>query len=290
MAGHGEIWGTPETVAIYRRRNPEWRGTARELPYGEGAESLGVALRLYPAGHVLGSAQLRFEAEERSLLYTGDFKRRSCRTAVPAAAPPSTLLLIETTFGLPVFRFPPLEELEERLVAACRRAFEEDKTPVLLAYALGKAQEAALALTAHGIPTVLHGAAWKLLPEYEAAGFAFPSSRAYASGPPAPGEAFIAPPSCARTPVVQQIKRRSVLYLSGWAIREASRADFDADVLLPFSDHADFQELLDHVADVGPARVLTLHGYARDFARILQTRGIDASPLSFPRERAGEDA
>lgn len=290
VAGHEEIWGTPETVAIYRRRNPEWRGAARELPYGRGPESLGIALELFPAGHVLGSAQLRFEAEGGSLLYTGDFKRRPSRTAAPAAAPRSTVLLTETTFGLPVFRFPPLEEIEERLGAACRKAFEEEKTPILLAYAFGKAQEATLALTALGIPTVLHGGAWKLLPDYEAAGFSFPLSRPYESGPPTPGEALIAPPSCARTPVVRKIKRRLVVYLSGWAVREASRADFDADVLLPFSDHADFGELLDHVSEVGPEKVLTLHGYARDFARILRERGVEAAPFSSASERGAEDA
>jgi len=288
-AGHGEVWATPETLAVYRRRNPEWRGAPREFPYGAGTESLGVTLKFLPAGHVLGSAQLFFEEQARSLLYTGDLKRRPSRTAAPAAAPHSTLLLTETTFGLPVFRFPPAEEIEKRLVAACRRALEEERTPVLLAYAFGKAQEAALILSGAGVPTVLHGSAWKLLPEYEAAGFSFPLSRPYEDGPARTGEALIVPPNCARTPLVRKIKRRWVLYLSGWAIREASRADFDADALLPLSDHADFQELLDHVSETAPERVLTLHGYARDFARILRARGVDAAPLPAARERAAED-
>jgi hypothetical protein len=177
---------------------------------------------------------------------------------------------------------------EDRLVAACREAFEEEKVPVLLAYGFGKAQEAALALTEAGIPTVLHGGAWKLLPEFEAAGHAFPLSRAYETGPAAPGEALVVPPSCARTPVVRNVKRRRIVYLSGWAIREASRADFDADVLLPMSDHADFSELLRHVADVAPERVVTMHGYARDFARILLSRGVPAEALPSARETVTE--
>jgi DNA ligase-1 len=288
--GHEEVWATPETLAVYRRRNPDWTGAATVLRYGERFERHGTTLELYPAGHVLGSAQVFFEREGRSLLYTGDFNRVSSRTAVPAAAPPAEVLATETTFGLPVFRFPERSVLEDRLVAACRRAFEEKKTPVLLAYAFGKAQEVALALTEIGIPTVLHGAAWKLLPGFEAAGHAFPTSRAYETGRAQPGEALIVPPNCARTPIVRNVKRRRIVYLSGWAAREASRADFDADELVPWSDHADFPALLKHVDDVAPRRVVTMHGYARDFARILATRGVAAEPLPSARERLSEDA
>ena len=290
VAGHGEIWATPETVALYRRRHPEWNGIARALAYGETAEVGPSRLTLFAAGHILGSAQIRFEEGGRSLLYTGDFKRRSRATARRVETPASDVLLTETTFGLPVFRFPRREEIEERLVAECRAALEEGKTPVLLAYALGKSQEAAAILTAAGIPTVLHGAAWKLLPEYAAAGFSFPLSRPYEEGPPGPGEALIVPPSCARTPVVGKIRRRRVIYLSGWALRAASRADFDADVRIPMSDHADFDELLAHVEKVAPETVVTMHGYAGDFARILSNRGVRAVPLAEAAERRSEDA
>ena len=160
---------------------------------------------------------------------------------------------------------------------------------MLLAYALGKAQETAAVLAAAGIPTVLHGAAWKLVPEYEAAGHGLPLSRAYETGPVSGGEVLVAPPSCARTPVVQKLRRRRVFYLSGWAIREAARAETDADVLLPFSDHADFPDLLRHVEETGAARVVATHGYAADFARILAARGIEAEALAESAERAPED-
>jgi DNA ligase 1 len=290
IAGLGEVWATPETIALYRRRHPEWSGTARELLTGETFERGGTRLTLFPAGHILGSAQVYLEGGGRSLLYTGDFKRRTSATAAAAQTPRANVLLTESTFGLPVFRFPPREELAERLVAACRGALQEGKTPILLAYALGKSQEAAAILHAAGIPTVFHGAAWKLLPDYAAAGFHFPLGRAYTDGPAAPGEALIVPPNCVRTPVVQKIKKRRVIYLSGWALRSASRADFDADVLLPMSDHADFDELLAHIDAVGPETVLTLHGYAKDFARIVKNRGTEATPLAELGERRPEDA
>ena len=279
-AGHEEIWAAPETIALYRRRNAEWAGNAREIRLGDRIEGRGALLEAFPSGHVLGSAQYRFSDLRCSLLSTGDFRRGAGRTTLPAPAPNATVLLIETTFGLPVFRFPPPEQVESRLVAVCLEAIAAGETPVLLAYALGKSQDAAAALAEAGIPTVLHGAAWKLLPEYEAAGFPFPLCRAYESGPPRPGEALIVPPRSARTPIVQKIKRRRVLYLSGWAVRSASRADFDADVLLPLSSHADFPQLLKHCEEVAAERVVAHHGYARDFSRILTQQGIAAQALS----------
>jgi hypothetical protein len=289
-AGHGEVWATPETVAIYRRRHPEWNGSARAIPYGAGVRSKESVLELVPSGHILGAAQIRIESGEGSVLYTGDFRRGPSRTAIPAEAPAADVLVTETTFGLPVFRFPPRADMEARLVAECRTALDQGLVPVVLAYALGKSQEAVLALTEAGIPTVLHGAAWKLLPEYEAAGFPFPLSRPYKSGPARAGEALVVPPNAVRSPLVRNVKKRRILYLSGWALRDAARADFDADVLLPMSDHADFDELVAQASHVGARRILTHHGYARDFARILAARGIDAEPLGEGGERTPEDA
>jgi putative mRNA 3-end processing factor len=290
VPGHGEVWATPETLAIYRRRNPDWAGRTRAIASGEGLIERGVTLRLHAAGHVLGSAQVWLGSPSGgALLYTGDFKRRPARTTPPAEAPRADTLVTEATFGLPVFRFPGREVLERRLVEACRSAIEAGETPVLLAYALGKAQEAAAILAAAGIRTVLHGAAWKLVPVYESAGHPFPLSRAYESGPAAAGEALVVPPGCARTPVVQKIKKRRIIYLSGWAIREASRAEVNADVLLPFSDHADFDDLLRHVAETGARRVVAAHGFAHDFARILAARGLEASALQDAAERGAED-
>jgi Cft2 family RNA processing exonuclease len=289
IAGLGEIWSTPETAAIYRRRHPEWNGAAHEIPYGEERERGGTVLRLVPAGHILGSAQVYLASRGESTLYTGDFKRRAGRTSVSAEAPHADTLLMETTFGLPVFAFPTREELESRVVAACREAVAEGETPVLLAYALGKAQEAAALLAEAGIPSVLHGAAWKLLPDYAAAGIRLPLSRAYETGPPQAGEALITPPSTARSPMVRGIRRKRVIYLSGWALREASRGEFEADVLVPMSDHADFGELRRHVSEVSPQRILTLHGFARDFARILTRDGVPAEALSGREERVPEE-
>jgi Cft2 family RNA processing exonuclease len=290
VEGHGEVWATPETLALYRRRHPAWAGTGRQIPYGEAIEARDTRLTLISSGHILGAAQVLFVSARGSLLYTADFKRSASRTARPFDVARASTLLTETTFGLPVFRFPPREELESRLLAACREALSDGETPVILAYALGKAQEAAAILGEAGIPTVLHGAAWKLLPEFAAAGIVLPGARAYETGAPGPGEALITPPSTSRTTMVRGLKKRRVIYLSGWATRSASRADLDADVLIPMSDHADFEGLLAHVRDVSPGAVFAHHGFAAEFARILSARQIPAAALPGREERVREDA
>jgi Cft2 family RNA processing exonuclease len=122
------------------------------------------------------------------------------------------------------------------------------------------------------------------------AGIAVPGARAYESGPPGKDEVLITPPSTSRTSMVRGIRKRRVIYLSGWAMRSASRSELDADVLIPMSDHADFDDLLAHVRDVGPERVRTHHGFAREFARLVSERGVDAAALSGREERPRDDA
>jgi putative mRNA 3-end processing factor len=159
VAGHGEVWATAETIAFYRRRHPEWSGAARAIAFETPIETGGMTLEAFSSGHILGAAQWRLSAGNDTLLYTGDFRRGPSRTASPISAPRARVLLTEATFGLPVFRFPPRAQVEEQIIASCREAFSEGETPVLLAYALGKAQEAAIILARAGITSVLHGAA-----------------------------------------------------------------------------------------------------------------------------------
>ena len=292
VAGHAEIWATPETIALYRRRHPDWTGAARALAYGErprpdaaqaDALSRGSRPRLR-AGPIRRRPGARFSTPATSR----DAPRRRPR---PAETPPADVLLTETTFGLPVFRFPPREELEERLVAACRAALEEgeDAGPSRLRARQG--QEAAAILTAAGIPTVLHGAAWKLAARIRGRRNFFSALARLRDRPAgARGGAHRAALLRADSGRTEDQERR-VIYLSGWALREASRADFDADVLLPMSDHADFEELLEHVARRRPAD-------GRHAARLrarLRAHPVAAgasrpSPLAEGAERRPEDA
>jgi Cft2 family RNA processing exonuclease len=275
------IHATPETVAIARARLGETTYVAH--PYGEPFDlhlegHAPCRVTFHSAGHVLGSAVTLVECDGERLLYTGDVKLRASLTCPPAEIPRADTLIVEATFGLPVFRFPPVEELRGALVAEARAALDAGEVPVVLAYALGKGPEAAKLLGEAGIPVSLHGAVAKMVDVYRGFGIEFPDAVPYERGA-VKGRALVVPPTFRAHPMVTALKARRLILVSGWALLDASYDRFDADRLLPFSDHADWDELLRIVELSGARRVLTTHGFASTLSRVLCDRGLDATPL-----------
>ena len=235
----------------------------------------GFRLRLLPAGHILGSAMLHLTrlADGASLLYTGDFKNRRGRVAEPVHFVTADLLVIETTFGLPRFVFPPQLEVEMAVLRFVNAALHDQATPVLLAYSLGKAQEALALLHEHSIPVVVHPSVAAMTTACREAGANLPDPPVL-DGQPPPGHALIAPPNALRA--LLTLKPKRVAVLTGWALDPDARFRYQADEVIPFSDHADHAGLLECIQRVRPKHVLTIHGFAREFAAELRGRGIDA--------------
>lgn len=282
---HGDHvpWGAPhayaskETADLLAIRSPELDVTV--LPWGEPTRIGESLVTLHPAGHILGSALVHVETRSgETLLYTGDTKPTECRSCEPPRYVEADTLIVESTFGLPIFRFPGRARLEETAVAFARETLAEGKTPVFLGYNLGKAQELIALLGHNGVPVSAHGAAWNLCAVYERHGIDFPHARAYVRGETA-GSALVVPPSFRSHGMVTALDAR-VCYASGWALLSRSRAQRDADLLLPLSDHADYDGLFDIVSQVKPRRILTNHGYADVFAHLLRKAGHDAQPLA----------
>jgi DNA ligase-1 len=238
----------------------------------------GAQLTLYPAGHIYGSAQLHVAVDDRSLLYTGDFKLRNGKSAEPIEWLKSDTLIMETTYGLPRYVFPPTDEVISQLVKFCAEAIEENATPILFGYSLGKAQEILAALFGSGYRILLHPAVFRMTKLYEALQDRLPPYSLFRPED-LPGSVFICPPSANRTKVVQGIKTRRTAMLTGWALNPGAIHRFQCDAAFPLSDHADYSDLLRYVELVQPKRVFTLHGYAREFAEDLQRRGVEAWAL-----------
>jgi Cft2 family RNA processing exonuclease len=272
---------TPDTVAIARWRLGDTGYDAH--PYGEPfeltlADGDSARITLLPSGHVLGAAMVLVEHREERLLYTGDVKLHASRTCVAAEIPPADVLITEATFGLPVFRFPPVAELEERIVDEARRSLEDGVVPVFLGYALGKGPEIAKILQDAGIRVVLHGAVHNMVEVYRAAGIDYPDVLPYERGK-VTDCALVVPPSARNHPMLDAIKRKRVIAVTGWALLDASYDRYGADVLIPLSDHADFDELLEIAARSGARQVLTTHGFADAYAHVLRQRGVEAEAL-----------
>jgi DNA ligase-1 len=235
-------------------------------------------ITLYPAGHIYGSAQAHVFCEGQSLLYTGDFKLRHGKSAEPIEWCKSDTLIMETTYGLPRYIFPPIDQVIAQLVKFCAETIEEDTTPILFGYSLGKAQEILAALFGSGLRILLHPTVFRMTKLYEGLHDRLPPYSLYRPQD-LPGSVLICPPSANRTRLVQSIKPRRTAMLTGWALNPGASHRFQCDVAFPLSDHADYADLLKYVELVQPQRVFTVHGYAHEFAEDLRRRGVEAWAL-----------
>ncbi|MFN4241742.1 MAG: hypothetical protein ACK4PI_00740 [Tepidisphaerales bacterium] len=285
LADHQHGLMTPETAHLLKGRAEV--ATLSPLPYQQETEiSRQCRIRLLPAGHVLGSAMLHVRVDDESLLYTGDFKLRTSPLCPPADPLPADHLLMECTYGLPRFRFPPPASVEAELVERCARALAGGVQPVVFAYALGKAQHALKVLTDSGLPVTLHGAVANVTERYAALGVSAGSWRRYQPsdfhGPDAlpltERGVLIAPPGNARTAFTTRFKRRWTVMLSGWGMDPSAKYRYGVDDVLPLSDHADHAELWETIERVAPRVVWLQHGFVREFMDELRGRGMDARP------------
>lgn len=238
----------------------------------------GFRLRLLPAGHIPGSAMLHVTriSDNASLLYTGDFKTRRSRTAETVNFLTADTLILETTFGLPGYEFPSPMEIEAEVLRFIHDGFADGETPVLLAYSLGKAQEALALLEEHGIPALLHPSAAAMTRACRDAGVPGLPEPVEFDGHAPPGHVVIAPPHAVRTNLLKGLKSKRTAMLSGWAMQPGARYRYRVDAMIPFSDHADHPGLMECIQRVRPRRVLTVHGFEREFAAELRARQIDA--------------
>lgn len=270
---------TAPTARLMEVRMGGELGAFEILPFGERRDFGKWSATFVPAGHVLGSAQFLYESEQGTLLYTGDFKLRAGLSSEHAETPQAGTLVMETTFGLPRYQFPPAEETTAAVLKFCLEAIEDGETPVLLGYALGKAQEILAVLGGAGLPIMLHGAVWNITKVYEEFGLRFPPHEKYDAARVA-GHVIVAPPNVNGSRMLARIRNRRVAVLTGWAMDPSAVHRLQVDAAFPLSDHADYPDLWKFVEAVQPQRVLTLHGYAREFARDLRARGIEAWALT----------
>lgn len=277
MARHRLTLCTEGTARLMYARQP----TRRELlalPFDRPHElAPGCRVTLLPAGHILGSAQFLAESEDGRLLYSGDFKLRPGRAAEACSTPRADVLIMETTFGLPKYRLPPPEEVIAGIVRFCRETLAAHAIPVLFGYSLGKAQELLASLAGAELPIMLHPEILRLTQVCEKLGLTFPAYREF-DALAAPGHVVIAPPQSSKAWLGRLAPRRTAM-ATGWALDSSTKYQMGVDAAFPLSDHADFPELLEFVDRVQPRRVLTVHGFAAEFAQTLRARGIDAWAL-----------
>ena len=278
VAAHALAYATPETQRLVTHRRPRLT-SVRSLPYGEPLQLEHCTVTFHPAGHVLGSALALIDADGGRILYTGDLKTRAGFTSLPAAPIPADILVLESTFGKPHYRFPDTGEVIAAMVAWCRTVLASGVTPVLLGYSLGKGQEILCALAAEGVAIALHASLFGVTEVYRALGCPFPAYRLLGDVVTEP-TVVIAPPTARRGGLHDIVGEFKTAALTGWAMDRSTKQRLDVDAVFPLSDHADFEELCCYAERVGAAITYTVLGFDEDLALHLRRRGIRAKALS----------
>jgi putative mRNA 3-end processing factor len=278
MARHEYALCTPATSALYQVRYG--RRPTLEMPYREPIVWGGVRLSTWPAGHCLGSAMLLAEDEGHSLLYTGDFKLAESATSERAELPRAEILIIESTFGDPGYRLPPRAEVLRQLFDLVARIIADGGTPVVEAYALGKAQEVTRLLTDQGFVVGQHRSILPISRAYQRCGVEL-GPYVDLDGRGGPWQVAVVPPG---TPRSFEWNREVRIAVTGWAADPRAKYRLRVDHALPLSDHADYDELLEAVRRVEPRKIYCTHG-PESFVDRLRDLGYDAHPLGRDSQR-----
>lgn len=279
---HGQVLATRETLALMALRyGADFANSAQAAAYGEKINLGGVEVSFHPAGHVLGSAQIRLSRGARIIVASGDYKREADPTCPPFEPLPCDIFISEATFGLPVFRHPPASAEIERLLES-QRLFPE-RPHLVGAYALGKAQRLMGLLRAAGYdrPIYIHGAMEKFTQFYASEGVSLGEIRKAAGDDRKrlAGEIVICPPGALQDFWARKFDDPVAALASGWMRVRARARQRGVALPLVISDHADWDALCATVLETGCETLLATHGEAEALAHWARGRGIAAEPL-----------
>jgi len=288
--GMGEYHCSAGSLPILRWRLGEQRYRVHE--HGEPFDIGGARVSLHPAGHVLGSVQVRIEAGGEVWVASGDYKRQPDPTCAPFEPVRCDVFITEATFGLPVYRWPDTREVVRDIVDWRERCAARGEAAVLFCYALGKAQRLLAELAAvTDRPALLHGAIAAGVQVYRDAGIAMLATRAVAEeekGRDFAGELILAPPSAAGSAWMRRFRGAQTGFASGWMRLRGNRRRRNYDRGFVVSDHADWPDLMRTVRETGARRVIATHGSTDAIVRALNESGVAAE--AFRTSFGDEDA
>jgi Cft2 family RNA processing exonuclease len=271
---HGSVLCTPQSAGLIRLRLRKFRAAA--LAFGQRLQRRGYTIRLIPAGHIFGSAQLVVESSKWRFVYTGDFKLTESLTCEPIEVVPADCLLMESTFANARYTFPPATVLRRQIVDFACDALNQGKTPVLLGYAIGKGLELVRILQTAGVPVVAGGQIVRTVEVYRRFGVTFDALEGW-WGRRRRAALVMTPSAWART--IRNRDEWRVAMATGWATDEPTFDSLKYDAMIPLSDHADWPGLWQYVERAHPRETYVIHGQAWPFARALRAKGYEARAL-----------
>ncbi|NGM85985.1 ligase-associated DNA damage response exonuclease [Parapusillimonas sp. SGNA-6] len=286
--GMGEYHTTRDGLPILQWRLQEQ--VYHPHDYGDAFQLGRARVSLHPAGHVLGSAQVRIEVDGEVWVVSGDYKRQPDPTCAPFEVVPCDTFITESTFGLPIYRWPDTGDVARDIVSWREHCAARGEAAILYCYALGKAQRVLAELVAHtDQPVLLHGGIATGVDIYRRAGVAMVPTQLISDtekGNGYAGELIIAPPSAAGSAWLRRFRRAQQGFASGWMRVRGNRRRRNMDRGFVISDHADWPALMDTIRATGAQRVIVTHGDTRDLVQALNETGIAAETLA---TQFGED-
>jgi putative mRNA 3-end processing factor len=265
------------------------------LRYGETRDINGVKVSLHPAGHVLGSSQVRVEHGGEVWVVSGDYKLDPDPTCEPFEPVRCHTFITESTFGLPIYRWRRPDETFAKVDTWWRANAQAERASVLFGYAFGKAQRILASVDASIGPIVVHGAVEALNRGYRECGVRLPETRMvtdFESKKDFAGALVVAPPSAQSSPWLKRFGDYSDAFASGWMAIRGARRRRAVDQGFVLSDHADWPSLNRAIAATGAQRVFVTHGTSLPLVQWLTERGLEAHGMKteFEGEAGAEEA
>lgn len=281
-AGHGSVLATAHTLAIMAvRYGVQFAGETQVAELGQPIQLGDVAFTFFPAGHVLGSAQILIERKGERIVFSGDYKRAADPTCQLFEPVKCDVFITEATFGLPVFKHPAVGNEIDKLLAS-RRLFP-DRPHLIGAYALGKAQRVIAEIRAKGVDETiyLHGALKGLCDLYKShaidLGNLEPVGRK--TGKDLSGALVLAPPGALNALWARRFIDPVIAVASGWMQIRARARQRGAQLPLIISDHADWPDLCRTILETEAGEIWVTHGQEDALVHWCQTQGLTAQPL-----------
>lgn len=297
---HGDhlVWGCDaylvanDGVGVSRERLGTWARGMESIAYGETRTINDVRISFHPAGHILGSAQIRVERGGEVWVVSGDYKTDADPTCAPWEPVRCHTFITESTFGLPIYRWPSQSQLFDEINAWWRANADDGITSVLYGYALGKAQRMLAGLDPDIGPILTHGAVEHMTQCYRDAGVRMPSTT-YATVATRDASwsraIVVAPPSSDGSTWTRRFGETRAAFASGWMLVRGARRRRAVDRGFVLSDHVDWPQLLQAIDATGAEQVLVTHGFTGPVVQWLTMRGVDASAIATRYEGERDD-
>jgi putative mRNA 3-end processing factor len=277
--GHQTYLAHHHSLPILKYRYGKSQSQFYGVDYNDPFSINGVKVSFHPAGHMIGSSQIRLESKGQVWVCSGDYKLERDGISEPFTPIKCDVFITESTFGLPCFNWEPQPLIFDQIHAWWRLNRAQGLTSVLLGYAVGKAQRLLMGLDPTMGPIFVHGSIWNVTEALRSVYPSFPQLIKLSSSISKQeliGSMVLAPPSAAHTPWMNRFHPYRLGYVSGWMCLRGIRRRYGVDSGFVLSDHADWPALQQAVAATGAKSIIVTHGFTAPFARWLNEQGYEA--------------